>query len=102
MVFLNFLNSCRFDAELNRIAEDARQEKHQREVLQRERDALSGEKYTLEQQLNVSTILTHSISLSLGEGVRCLLTVHIYLSIYLSIHLSIHPLDGWIDGWMDR
>lgn len=48
------LDVCRrFDAELGKVTEALRQEKSQRERLQRERDELTAQKYSLELEIKV-------------------------------------------------
>ena len=47
----------KFDAEIGLLQEDRKQESNQREKLQREVDALKAQKYGLDEQIHVSTIL---------------------------------------------
>ena len=44
---------CRFDGELAKVNDFLRSEKQQREKIQRERDEISSQKYTVEQELKV-------------------------------------------------
>lgn len=48
---------CRFDTELNKAQEEVRTEKALKEKLQRERDTLAAEQYSLEKEVQVG----HSI-----------------------------------------
>ncbi|KAK2173424.1 hypothetical protein NP493_876g00024 [Ridgeia piscesae] len=43
--------TCRFDSELRKVSEHLREEKQQRDKLQREKDELAASKYSLEQEL---------------------------------------------------
>ena len=47
----------KFDAEIGLLQEDRKQESNQREKLQREVDALKAQKYGLDEQIHVSTVL---------------------------------------------
>ena len=51
----------KFDAEIGLLQEDKKQEMIAREKLQREVDTLKAQKYSLEQQIHVSTISKSSI-----------------------------------------
>ena len=48
----------KFDAEIGLLQEDRKQESNQREKLQREVDALKAQKYGLDEQIHVSTVLS--------------------------------------------
>ena len=49
---------CRFDSELLMLQEELRQEKQIRERLAREKELLTADKYSLEQNLNVRLIIS--------------------------------------------
>lgn len=55
-VFLNACNVCRFDSEQTQAQEEVQREKSQREKLSREKDMLTGEVFSLRQQLEVSNL----------------------------------------------
>lgn len=54
--FLYVWNICRFDSEQTQAQEEVQREKSQREKLSREKDMLTGEVFSLRQQLEVSNL----------------------------------------------
>lgn len=62
---LSSQSSGRFDVEKNQVQEELQKERNLREKLARERDMMTGEMFTIRQQLQVRTKIEKCVSLSL-------------------------------------